>query len=226
MSETVRFQFGKGEQVRFISHLDLMRCMERSFRRAGIMLSHTEGFNPHPKLSFGLPLPVGVISKACYMDAVIEDLLPMEELIQRLNKALPEGLKVFHAVIPEDKKAVMSLVSHARYLFVVKPLDCPIDVFTDEIKNILNQEGVYIEKETKKKSKMINIKDMIQSYEVKQDGDNVVMEIMCDAGSVSNLNPMLIWKAIAMYTDYKSELPSVERLGLYKTENGKPVPVI
>ena len=226
MSETVRFQFGKGEQVRYISHLDLMRCMERSFRRAGIMLSHTEGFNPHPKLSFGLPLPVGVVSEACYMDAVIEDAISTEGLIRRLNQALPEGLKVSKAVLPEDKSSVMSLICNASYRYVIKPVNCSADLYTKEIESIMHQEGIHIQKETKKSTKMINIKDMIQNYEVSQVGDLTVMRIMCDAGSVSNLNPMLIWKAVNMYTDCQSELLLVERTGLYKKADGKPVPVI
>lgn len=226
LTETYRFQFGKGEDVQYISHLDLMRCMERSFRRAGIKLSHTEGFNPHPKISFGLPLPVGVISNACYMDAVVEDLLSSEELVSRLNQALPKGLTIFKAAVPEDKSSVMSLVSNARYRYTAKPLDCPPDAFTDEMQEIMDQEGIYIEKETKKSKKMINIKDMMQSYEVRREGDFTIVEIMCDAGSASNLNPMLIWKALCLYTEYKSELLSVERTGLYKKINGEPVPVL
>jgi radical SAM-linked protein len=72
MSKTVRFRFGKKGQTQFVSHLDLMRCMERSFRRAGIPLEHTEGFNPHPKLSFSILYAVntvGIIQKAGFFDS-------------------------------------------------------------------------------------------------------------------------------------------------------------
>lgn len=225
MSKTVRFRFGKKGQTQFVSHLDLMRCMKRSFRRAGIPLEHTEGFNPHPKLSFDLPLPVGVVSDVCFMDAVIEEPFSCDELVQRLNKALPEGLIVYEAVVTEDKKSLMSQVTNASYRYVMRPLDCDADVFTNEMKSILDQEGIYIEKETKKSLKMINIKDMLQWYRVSREGETTVLDVMCSAGSVNNLNPILLWRAVCMYTDYRFDLLSLERTGLYKNENGKTVPI-
>ena len=158
-------------ESRFDSYLIwINRCMKK-LSQSGIMLSHTEGFNPHPKLSFGLPLPLGVTSDACYMDAVIEELISLDELVERLNKALPQGLKVFEAKIPEDKRAVMSLVSNARYFYRFCSVECSAEDLTAKIKTIFDQEDICIEKETKKKSKTVNIKDMMQEVDIRQEGD-------------------------------------------------------
>jgi len=221
-----RIRFKKGEDVKFISHLDLMRCMTRSFKRAGINLSHTEGFNPHPKLSFGLPLPVGVSSDSCYMDVMIEDNMNTEDLICKLNHSLPKGLNILQVVTPEDESSVMSLVAAANYKLVLKPINCSSEVFTDDLQKILDQDGVYIEKETKKNTKMVNIKDLIHTFSVSCNTDSVLIEVMCDAGSQNNLNPMLILKAIGQYSDYRFDLVSVERTGLYMEKNKNFVPII
>lgn len=226
MAKVFRFQFSKGEQVRFISHLDLMRTMTRSFNRARINLEHTEGFNPHPKLSFGLPLPVGVFSDYCYMDAVVEDEFSEEQLMDKLNTALPFGMKIIKIVEPYEKGSIMGLVSAASYEFTIKPLNSNPSDLNNEILDIFGQSGIYIEKKSKKGSKMINIKDLIIEYNVEVKDEKVITNIKCNAGSVSNLNPMLIWKAVCEYTDFVIELLSVERTGLYKKINEKTVPII
>ena len=67
----LRVRFGRGPEVKFISHLDVMRFWERAFRRARIPLAYSEGFSPHPRISLAAPLPVGVTSEAELMDVMV-----------------------------------------------------------------------------------------------------------------------------------------------------------
>ena len=100
-----RFCYAKYGEAKYISHLDLIRMFSRSFKRAGIPLTYSEGFNPHPKMAIGLPLSVGLTSECEYMDAEVERPLKRED-IDELNKKLPIGLTINGAAerIPGMKK--------------------------------------------------------------------------------------------------------------------------
>lgn len=89
-----RLRFSKTGRAVYISHLDLMRTFQRAFIRAGIELRHTEGFNPHPYMSFALPLSVGMTSVCEAMDFDLKEVPPPDDLAARLNRTLPEGITV------------------------------------------------------------------------------------------------------------------------------------
>ena len=90
-----RLVFEKQGNAVWISHLDLMRLFQRAFKRAGMSLKHTQGFNPRPSVSIALPLSVGVKSHCELLDFELEgELPPLAEMRQRLNGALVEGIKV------------------------------------------------------------------------------------------------------------------------------------
>jgi radical SAM-linked protein len=112
-----RLTFTKGEPVRYISHLDLMRTWERILRRAGLKLAHSQGFNPRPKLVFAAPLPVGVTSDAELLDVILEDELGGPELLRRLQPALAPGIEVKSAdEVPLEVPPVMASALSAAYV--------------------------------------------------------------------------------------------------------------
>ena len=94
----LRFRFEKRGRAAYLSHLDVMRTFQRGFLRSGVRLRHSEGFNPHPKMSIAMPLQLGCESVCEVLDASVlegpEDLLPV------LNASLPEGLRVLQAGEP------------------------------------------------------------------------------------------------------------------------------
>ena len=97
MSEKLRLRFAKEGRAVYISHLDLMRTMQRSFQRAGYALKYSEGFNPHPILSILLPLSVGAESECELMDFQLADAAVLSEMPERLTQAMPEGIRVQEA---------------------------------------------------------------------------------------------------------------------------------
>jgi radical SAM-linked protein len=105
-----RLLFEKTGRAQYISHLDLLRTFQRVFLRAGTALRHTEGFNPHPYMSFALPLPVGVESVCELLDFDLEPGTMPESLPERLNATMPEGLRVLSAYHPEMKFADLAYV--------------------------------------------------------------------------------------------------------------------
>ena len=94
----VRFRFAKQGRAAYLSHLDVMRTFQRAFIRAGIRICHSEGFNPHPKMSIALPLQLGCESVCELLDASV--LEGPEDMISALNGVLPEGIRVLEVGRP------------------------------------------------------------------------------------------------------------------------------
>jgi radical SAM-linked protein len=90
----VRLQYTKLGKVRWISHRDVARALERAFRIAQLPLAFTEGFSPRPKVSFGLALSTGHESEAEYVDIVLAEAVDLDALAGRLNSGLPEGVRI------------------------------------------------------------------------------------------------------------------------------------
>ena len=89
----LRVCYTKTGRPRFISHLDFIRLFERTARRVGLPLSYSEGFSPAPRIAYGWPLPVGLSGMAEYVDVELSSRVAPEEVVARLNRALPEGIQ-------------------------------------------------------------------------------------------------------------------------------------
>ena len=108
-----RLKYIKVDNLVFISHLDILNVVQRAFRRAEIDLVHSQGFNPHPKISYGNALALGTESQGEYVDVEIEEDLSVEEYLNRMNAQLPQGIKFIEA--KEIDKQETSLASVIEY---------------------------------------------------------------------------------------------------------------
>lgn len=93
--QRLRLRFGRGEEVKFISHLDVLRFWERAFRRVKIPLTYSQGFTPHPRISVAAPLAVGVTSEAELMDAWLNCWMPPQSFVMLAKSQLPSGFEIF-----------------------------------------------------------------------------------------------------------------------------------
>lgn len=196
----LRFKYTRGEEVKFISHLDLLRVFERAIRRAGLPIEHSEGYNPRPKIVFALPLPVGVTSEAEYADITLTGEYPSGDFIRILNSQLPQGIKLISGeVIPQSKHSIMSEVESARYELKAD-YDGDIGRLREIISEIMSKHDIIVEKNTDNGKKDINIRPLIKGISFKkQRGDEnshrdetgLVIELHVSAGSRENLRPDL-----------------------------------
>jgi radical SAM-linked protein len=112
----IRLRFAKDGAMRYLSHLELLTVFTRAVSRGGVPILFSQGFHPHPRFSFATATSVGVESLAEYMDMFVADGLPAEEIQQRLNSALPEGLRILEAEQIEVKSPSLStLIDRTRY---------------------------------------------------------------------------------------------------------------
>jgi len=114
--QRLRLKFGRGEEVKFISHLDMLRFWERAFRRAGIPLAYSQGFTPHPRLSMAAPLAVGVTSEAELMDIWLNRWMPPQSLMMMVKSQLPGGFDIFDVgEVGLNTPSLQSILAFAEY---------------------------------------------------------------------------------------------------------------
>ena len=114
--QRLRVRFCRGEEVKFISHLDIIRLWQRAFHRAEIALAYSEGFNPRPRISLAVPLPVGVTSEAELMDVLCSRQVSPHWFTGAVSQQLPTGIKILQVhLIDPGQPSLPSLVRFAEY---------------------------------------------------------------------------------------------------------------
>ena len=192
-----RLLFEKTGSAVWMSHLDLMRLMQRAFKRAGLPLTHTHGFNPRPSVSIALPLSVGVESVCEILDFDLEgELPPMETIQTRLNAALVPGVTVRQVYM--DGRKIRDLALLCCRLGLEYDGGIPAGA-TDAIATLFARESLMVEKKSKNGILEQDIRPMIRELSVAQTGEKelrVEALITCQNPS---LNPMQLYGAIVRY---------------------------
>lgn len=190
----VRIWFTKDDECKYISHLDLNRVMMRGLHKSKLNIWHTEGFNPHPFVTFALPLSLGFRGVKETMDIkLLDDDFNKEEIITALNNCLPNGLRVFDVTTPVMKAGK---IAQGLFEIIIKDDTSDIDTLYNNFNELLNQDQILVMKKTKKKGlKEIDIKPHIIKSKVADYNDYIKCKIILPAGSTTNINPTLFINA-------------------------------
>lgn len=221
----IRLKFTKGGEVKYISHLDLMRVFQRALRRVGIPISYSSGFNPHQEISFGAPLSLGVTSNAEYVDLKLAEPMDVKEIQKRLNNSLPDGIKIINGIeIGENHKSAMSVVSHSRYLIRIYAENISSDELKKKIEAFAAQKDIKIMKKQPKKDFElieIDIKPLIIYMKlIESDNDKYTIDCLLVSGSKGNLKPELLIKAFKEFSGYDIQNVRINREEVYGSKNG------
>jgi len=158
----LRLALHKGEELRFLSHLDFAQAVERMIRRAEIKLAYSEGFNPHMKISFSSALALGVTAEAEYIDMDILEEDTLESIMERLNRVAPHGLEVLGGkVMPEKVKKMMAICNYAIYEVTGPVTDVDVD-WDVLLKSFNDATEIFYEKVTPKKTRIIDVKEFVK----------------------------------------------------------------
>ena len=192
----LRLLFEKKDNAIWISHLDLMRLFQRAFKRAGLPLTHTKGFNPRPSVSIALPLSVGVASNCELLDFELEGMdVSCEEILQKLNGALIEGVRVLQVYSDGRKLKDLALLQCCVTLeYQIMPADC-----AQQIQRLFEQGELLVEKKSKNGIQEQNIIPMIRSVEISVVDENVLQLQAVVHCNNPSLNPMQLVAAIEKY---------------------------
>ena len=125
----LRVRFKRGAEVRFISHLDIIRLWQRAFSRAGVALAYSEGFNPHPRISLAVPLALGITSEAELMDVFLASYISPHSFTSLVSRQLPPGIGILQVYqIAATLPSLQSQVRYAEYRVEVAAKEGPEDV--------------------------------------------------------------------------------------------------
>jgi radical SAM-linked protein len=187
----VRAVFEKKGRAKYISHLDLNRCMLRTFRRSGLPIWYTEGFNPHPYYSFALALSLGYESSCEILDFNLNEDIPFDVIRDKLNAVMPEGMRI---VSVAEQKMKITHIAKAEYSFSLFSENT--SELLKSVRELLEADEILVDKKTKRGIKTIDIKPETEIVECKATEKSVDMIMRLPAGTQTNYNPNLFFEAL------------------------------
>lgn len=213
-----RLLFEKKGNAVWMSHLDLMRLFQRAFKRAGLPLKHTQGFNPRPSVSIALPLSVGVESNCEILDFELDGMtVTNEDILTRLNSALVNGVSVLD--VYENGQKIKNLAF----------LQCRVTMEYDngipecgvaQIRQLFAAQELIVEKHSKNGVQNQNIIPMIRTLEISMFDNNIVQlrGVICCQNPT--LNPSMLTQAIERYLpQWKPDFSKCCREEIFDHEN-------
>lgn len=223
-----RFKFEKFGTIKFIGHLDVVIVFQRALKRADIPIAYSNGFNPHQLISFALPLSLGYTSIGEYGDFQLQTEENPEELKEKINNALPEGLIITELIkLKEGVKNPMASVCAASYDIYFDETISPEDI-KNNLSSFINQNEILVMKKTKKNFKETDIKpDILGAEDISADGKGV-LKVLVNAGSVKNLKPESVAEGFCIFInkEYNRYKTAFRRNEMYmKNSEEKLVPL-
>ena len=232
MEQLVRVKYCKNRPIAYISHLNLAQVFTRTLRRANIPVVISDGFNPRFRISFGPPLPLGISSTSEYLDIRLKEEIKTEELVEELNRVLPQGLKILQAkTIPSSADSLVKIIDRASYVITLKIKEKLLDSaaknqgnklkeLEQEIeknnKRFLNLDEITIEKQTKNGIKIVDIRPSILDISVKKFKKQILeLGLELKIGQQGNLNPQYVVRAWISNSDNNFDVQQLYRDGLY-----------
>lgn len=215
----LRIIYAKEGMIKFVGHLDLVRIVERAFRRCQLPLAFTQGFNPHPKISFAHPVSVGMTSDYGVIDVELEEAIDPKAFLESDQLRLPNGLVFKDAFILEKSKKLMSMISHAEYMIKCTPEEgIDYDEMNEKLSEFIKQEEIIVEKLNKKKKlKQINIRPLVLNVLLLRDTENLTLRMTVASGSEGNLKADVLLKSFCEFAgvEYGEETVRIHRIMLF-----------
>lgn len=208
-----RIRFSKVGRAIYISHLDLMRTMQRAFIRADLKIKHTEGFNPHPYMNFALPLSVGTESICELMDFRLVDDVSAEKIPEMLNRVLPDGINVTEAYEPRKKFSDivwLKISGTWRYNGYIE------NIFKKTV-DFFENESIIIEKKSKRGIVEFDVAQHLKRIDFKIAGEHEIELAAISEAQNPGLNPELLISA--MMQKAPELLPEFSRFRRLETLN-------
>jgi radical SAM-linked protein len=219
-----RIRFAKGGCLKYLSHLELIRTLERSLRRAGLPIDYTEGFHPHPKVGFGPALAVGIASDDEYFDLELREEIESPKIIEALNRSLPEGLRILEIKKNQNLriKPLSAIINRVSYLCIILNNSGLKDRIIQGFDEFLRLTDVTVERPGKTGSKQVNIRPLVSEATIlNNDAETLKIKLTGIIGSNGNMRP----EEIIHWLDRGAPAPtlqilSITRSGLWHEEKG------
>lgn len=208
----VLLRLRKGEQVKYIAHLDLMRTFEHALRRARIPVAYSEGFNPRPKMHFAGAIGVGVTSDDERIVLDLAERAPVKEIMDRLNGSLPAGLEVLDVEeLPEGVKSPLSRLNASEYRITLRcPARCDEQTVRAKVDELLAAPEVRVVRK-RDETKEVDIRPNILGVDaIECSGGKLVLTARLRSGSSGGARPQDLAQAL------NDRLPGLDVEGIHR----------
>ena len=183
--QKIRLFFTKLDRAKYISHLDMNRCMSRALKRSGLPVWYTGGFNPHMYLTFPLPLSLGCESSYECVDLKLTHSVDLDTVAQKVNACLPPDIQIFHAGPQQMDQKEIAWADYEMLLTGEENL-------MNQLEQYLNQPEIRVIKKTKKGEKEIDIRPYFSVLSLEQKEEGVWAKMRFATGIELNINPTLL----------------------------------
>ncbi len=223
--ERLSFSFARKPDLAYISHLDMMRLLLRALRRSGLPIAYSQGYNPHPRLTLALPLPLGVTASEEYGEVFFSEPVGPEIFLEKLRRQLPPALELTGAFIRKPELPPLAAEVNAALYRVFIETYINQGIFFQELnsalKSLLNKEEILMERKNKKKKVTYkNVRPYIFKANLKEEEKNTLeLSLLLKAGSSGGVSPFLIIEQLQAGSTLKladNGLWRVHRQKLYK----------
>lgn len=186
--------------------------MQRAFRRAGIPVWYTQGFNPHPYILFPLPLSIFIESDCEIMDIRLDENMPFETVKSRLSEQMPEGIEILDVSEPVMKHTA---IAFAEYNITLEYDGLDVEKLDQLIRDLFENRQVTVTKETKRRTLEIDIKEYLGNAGIDVSDGKIKIHCVLPVTQENNINPSCFAEAIKKYSNLAADYDTIRRTGIY-----------
>jgi len=216
-AQRLRITYARGQPVRYVSHLDMMRFWERALRRARLPLAYSEGFSPHAQIAMAAPLSVGQTSRADLLDIYLATSLPPDEVQQRLQAQMPAGIEL-SSVVPVEVAgpSLQSLLRAADYALCLR-METDICAVRRRIDSFLAADTFPWELQREREVRKYDLRPLVLSLELHAEVDEARITMRLRADTAGTGRPDQLAAALGL----TEAVAAIERVALIMSE---PIP--
>lgn len=226
-------KYTKGDDIKYVAHLDLMRTIQRAFKRSSLPVDYSKGFNPHMKLSIAQPLSVGVYSDGEYLDIDFTEEVEVSKIINSFNTYSTKDIRLLEAVKIENqyeasgKKIPQAMAALDGAFYKIKIKYKNLEKLEEEIENLSKLSKWNIVKKTKSSEKEVDIKPLVKTFKTALEDNYLVISALVSCGSRENLSADLLTQFIKNNTSNVDEeaFTDIKREELFGLKGKKLVPL-
>lgn len=220
-----RLEFSKTGRMIYIGHLDLLKLFHRIFKRAGVPIGHSWGFNPHQLTTFAVPLALGVSSVSEVIDIQLTEKMDCNEIKERLNLIMPEGIEILQVI--ELEFSAVNCAAAVAYGDYCVTLDRKFENIKAVVDEIMASKEINIERTVKKKTKIVNIRPLIRYIYIDNESDKTDLYVNIATGSQGNLkiDVLLDYIYSKLGAEFRFEKMDILRGTLYTEHEGELLPL-
>ncbi len=219
MNNRYAIKFSKDGYIKYTSHLDLLRLFKRAFKKTGLVLKYSQGFNPHPKMGFAQPLSLGYSSRCELIEFETQMPHTTGELMEKLRNEMPEGIKLLSCFELDDKIKSLAADADAAEYKIWIPTALGENELKEAMEKYLSSDKITAMKRMKKTKKQepVNIRNMVRNLEISKIGEFAMIKALLDCGSKSNCSPELVISSFCEFSgiDTPRYEMEVERINIF-----------